>query len=126
MAYKYSTERDPLLPNDKRAPEIQGSRPQSINNEYAIEERVSDDDNSPQRNGLNDLMAVIFGICLFGILFLVVFPDGPLGDLFGDRRPTPKTLEDRVNRILEDTPLIGMSYALLVRSLLLIIYRWTQ
>jgi membrane dipeptidase len=126
MAYNYSTERDPLLPNDKGAPEIQGSRPQSINNEYVIEEQVSDDDNSPRRNSLNDLMAIVFGICFFGIVFLVLFPDGPLGDLFGDRRPTPKTLEERVNRILEDTPLIGMCYALLIRTSPLIIYRRTQ
>ena len=104
MAHNYYTEQDPLLPKGKGAPEIQGSRPQSINDE----EQVSDDDNQPRRNGLSDFMAIIFGICFFGSVFLILFPGGPLGDLFGDQRPAPKTLEERVNRILEDTPLIGI------------------
>ncbi|KAG0645298.1 dipeptidase [Hyphodiscus hymeniophilus] len=108
MAYNYYKEVDPLLPNDKRAPEIQGSRPQSINDEYIIEEQVSDDKRElrRKRNGLADLMALVFGIAFFASIILVLFPDGPLGDLFGDKPPTPKTLDERVTRILEDTPLI--------------------
>jgi membrane dipeptidase len=111
MAYNHYTEGDPLLPKDKGAPEIQGSRPQSINNEDAIEEPVSDDGNGTTRNGHTGLVAMLFSICLFGGIFLMLlFPDGPLGDLFGEKRPTPKTLEERVNRILEDTPLIGILF----------------
>jgi membrane dipeptidase len=108
MAYNYDTEEDPLLPKDKGAPEIQGSRPQSINNEYVIEE-VSDEEKEPRSKGINDIVAMIFGLCFFASIFLIlVYPDGPLGDLFGDKRPAPKTLDERVTRILEDTPLIGI------------------
>jgi membrane dipeptidase len=110
MAYNYYSEVDPLLPKDRGAPEIQGSRPQSINNEYVIEEQVSDDENGERRNGFHDFMAIIFGICFFAIITLILFPDGPLRDIFGDPRPAPKTLEERVNRILEDTPLIGIYF----------------
>ena len=107
MAYNHHTEVDPLLPNDKRAPEIQGSRPQSINDEYVIEEQVSDDERRPRRNGFADFMAMVFGICFFAGLFFILFPGG---DLFGDEQPkSPKTLDERVTRILEDTPLIGIN-----------------
>ena len=113
MAYNYYNEGDPLLPKDKGAPEIQGSRPQSIHNEYVIEEQGSDDDDRPRRNGLNDFVAILFAICFCASIFLILlFPDGTLGDLFGDKRPAPKTLKERVNRILEDTPLIGTFFDL--------------
>lgn len=108
MADKHYTEQDPLLPKGKGAPEIQGSRPQSINDEYVIEEQDSDEDNQLRHNTFNNLMTIIFGACFFGSIFVILFTDGPLGDLFGDQRPLPKTLEERVNRILEDTPLIGI------------------
>ena len=124
MAYNYQSEIDPLLPNHKRAPEIQGSRPQSINNEYVIEEQVSDDDARPHRKGFNDIMAVIFVICLFVSMYFVLFHDGSLGDLFGDERPSPRTLDERVTRILDETPLIGI-YDTHGYECLLTGYRWT-
>jgi hypothetical protein len=114
MPHSYYTETDPLLPNDKGAPEIHGSRPQSINNEYVnvIEEQASDDENRPQgeslSQGLRSFVPIVFVFIFFSFMFLIIFPDDSLGDLFGDKRPTPKTMDERVARILEDTPLIGM------------------
>ena len=114
MPQNYYTETDPLLPNDKGAPEIHGSRPQSINNEYVnvIEEQASEVENRPQSEGLSEglrsFVPTVFVFIFFSFIFLIIFPDDILGDLFGDKRPTPKTLDERVARILEGTPLIGM------------------
>jgi membrane dipeptidase len=107
MAYNYHTEVDPLLPNDKRAPEIQGSRAQSINNEGIYDQQALDDSNGTHRNRLTNRMGLIFGLFFFAMVFLLLFPDGTFGGPFGDERPAPKTLEERVNGILEATPLIG-------------------
>ena len=113
MSYNYYTETDPLLPNDKGAPEIQGSRPQSINNEYLpiSEEQAPEDENRLQRESLSEgprnFVPIVFMFIFFSFIFFIIFP-GDLGDLFGDKRPIPKTLDERVTRILEDTPLIGM------------------
>jgi membrane dipeptidase len=128
MSSNYYTETDPLLPNDKGAPEIQGSRPQSINNDYlyVIEEQDPGDENQPRREslgeglseGLRSFAPMIFIFFFFILIFVTIFPDDSLGDLFGDKRPTPKTLDGRVTRILEDTPLIGMYQTALERILL--------
>jgi membrane dipeptidase len=104
----YYTEQDPLLPKDKGAPEIHGSRPQSIKNvgNDANEEAevFEDDDDTPRRKILGDIMPLIFGLCLLFSLALIFLPE----DIFGDQRPVPKTVEQRVNKILTDTPLIGI------------------
>jgi membrane dipeptidase len=104
MSYYY-TEQDPLLPKDKGAPEIHGSRPQSINNVGNEEAEVfEEDDDTPRRNILENIMPLIFGLCLLFSFALIFLPE----DILGDERPVPKTVEQRVNKILTDTPLIGI------------------
>jgi membrane dipeptidase len=103
----YYSEQDPLLPKDAGAPEIQGSRPQSIKNVGAQEAEVFEDvqdDNTQRRKILGDIMPLIFGLCLLLSFVLIFLPE----DILGDRRPVPRTIEQRVNRILTDTPLIGI------------------
>lgn len=103
MSYYYSNnsaEQDPLLPEDAGAPEIHGSRPQSINYE---ETEVFDEDEKPQRQLLNDVWPMIFGLCIFLSLAFAFLPE----DTDPNQRPEPTTIEQRVNRILTDTPLIG-------------------
>lgn len=99
----YSSEQDPLLPGDKRSPEIHGSRPQSINDEYVKEEIL--DDTRARRSIWSGIAPMIFGLCIFSSLVMIFMPS----DLLGDDRPIPKTISQRVNRILEDTPLIGQN-----------------
>jgi membrane dipeptidase len=99
--YLAPTEEDPLLPKTKGAPEIQGSRPQSINHEL-----IGEDSSQRQQTGFGGLIHCVIGILFFVLLFLTLAPEA-LDDFLGDRRPTPKTLEERVDRILTDTPLIG-------------------
>jgi hypothetical protein len=104
----YYKETDPLLPNDRGAPEIHGSRASSINNVVVINEE-DEEDGQPHRprRATDDLMAMIFGLCLLVSLALMFSPYGWFDDILGDRRPAPQTIEQRVNRILADTPLIG-------------------
>ncbi|KAH9208928.1 membrane dipeptidase-like protein [Leptodontidium sp. 2 PMI_412] len=109
----YSSEQDPLLPGDKRSPEIHGSRPQSINDEYVKEEIL--DDTRARRSIWSDIAPMIFGLCIFSSLVMIFMPS----DLLRDDRPIPKTISQRVNRILEDTPLIDghNDLAILIRFL---------
>ena len=104
----YYTEQDPLLPKDEGAPEIHGSRPQSIKNvgnEEAQEAEVfEDDEDSSRRQILANIMPFIFGLCLLISFALIFLPE----NIFGDEKPVPKTVEQRVNQILADTPLIGI------------------
>lgn len=102
MSYaSYNTEQDPLLPKEKQSPEVMGSRPKT---EADVEGNEGEDvdDFDPKRHLLNDIMAMVFAVAvLFSILFMFL-PDGFLGD-----EPAPKTIEQRVHRILVETPLIG-------------------
>ena len=104
----YPKEQDPLLPKQSRAPEIHGSRPQSFNDDVDIEPTTSQREvNMPPRaKTINDLMAMVFGLCVALSLIFVFLRD----DLFDGLlpRPTPATIEERVNHILTDTPLIGI------------------
>jgi membrane dipeptidase len=107
MSYYFSnnsTEHDSLLPKDEGAPEIHGSRPQSINEVYDIETEVFEEDEKPKRQLLNDAFSMIFGLCVLLSLALIFSP----GDPSRIQEPNPKTVEQRVNRILTDTPLIGI------------------
>lgn len=108
----YHTEQDPLLPKDKPAPEIQYSRPQSINDEFTANTRDPDEADR-DRAGLKEFGNFLFFVCIFFGLGLgfVFFPD----QIFGDEKPHPvkpgpQTIEQRVNTILTNTPLIGMKY----------------
>ncbi|ESZ94618.1 hypothetical protein SBOR_5029 [Sclerotinia borealis F-4128] len=108
------TEQDPLLPRDKPSPEINGSRPQSIND-------VEQED-SHGKLPFNDLMAVVLGLCSILILTMLILPDGFIDDIFHHGWPfghqEPKTIEERVNKILTETPLIDghNDLAILIRS----------
>lgn len=107
----YSTnEHDPLLPRDNPSPEIHGSRPQSINDVYVTEaqvEIVEKNEIQPARFTKRQVLAVILGIWFLISVFMVLFPF--MGNLLGDDNPEPSTnIQERVNKILTDTPLIGM------------------
>lgn len=124
-------ESDPLLPKDEPAPEIHGSRPQSIND---INDRRKTDDylgveadkvvNS--RKGLGDVAALFVGFIIVASCALVLFSDGVhrIGDILN---PTPRTIDQRVARILRDTPLIGsLILSIFCISRELILKRWTR
>lgn len=127
MSYTtFSTEQDPLLPKDEQAPEIMGSRPTSLKSFYDVEteadiaenEGEDEDDNDPKRHFVNDVMAMVFGVVLLFCIVFIFLPDGFMGD-----KPAPKTIEQRVRRILIDTPLIGMIS--MSRRISTHIYRWS-
>ena len=110
----YPTEQDPLLPIDKPAPEIQGSRPQSIKDVGDVETQPQDNHVRPPRSLLDNLMTMMIGLCAVAVIIVIFMPEWFLGDIGGDWRPPPRTLEERVARILTDTPLIGKFPYLLV------------
>jgi membrane dipeptidase len=100
-----TSEQDPLLPQDKGAPEIYGSRAPSIHTGYAsTEEPVPEEDDNQRfrRNLLASVKFILVDVALlllFGLIFLGRFP--------GDTKQEPETLEERVDAILSNTPLIG-------------------
>lgn len=112
-----SYETDPLLPRDKPAPEIQGSRPQSIiYNDDAYqpdslnaEARAREDDEPSQAINVLGLIIALFTAC--GIA-LILFPE-LLRALMREMPSKPQTIDQRVNRILSETPLIGIFHPLL-------------
>jgi membrane dipeptidase len=118
----YYTEEDPLLPRDRQAPEIHGSRPQSIKEDYITTEtdQLSNDDEldvgRPNRRNFSDYMGLILGLCIFSSLILITTPEAIFRDIFGDRRTGPQTIEQRANKILTENPLIGISPSLLSLS----------
>lgn len=102
MSYR---ETDSLLPRGKPAPEIQGSRPQSINDASDSNETGWARDCIPvSRIGLGSVAALLIGLTILAFIALLLVPNG-LKNIWGDRQ----TLDDRVNRILTKTPLIGNS-----------------
>jgi hypothetical protein len=107
-AVRMSSEQDPLLPHGRAAPEIHGSRAPSINNGYTSTERaIQEDDQQRQRaaNYRRLLNWVVFFIIVVALLF---FTDKYfLRRLPDDKRSQPSTVEERVDRILSATPLIG-------------------
>jgi membrane dipeptidase len=106
----YYSEQDPLLPNDKQAPEIQGSRPQSLKDVTVAEaERgeVSRNDDIPARIAFNDILIMMLGLCFFLVLGFMFVPD----DALDGWQPGRRTIEQRVNLILTSTPLIGIFYS---------------
>lgn len=95
------TEQDPLLPNSKGSPEVHGSRPQSTTDDY-VKEDVQDDE-QPRRSIWGNLLTILVGACLLFGLFSILSQTAP----FEDEDPSPRTIEERVNQILAQTPLIG-------------------
>ncbi|RAL58318.1 hypothetical protein DID88_006430 [Monilinia fructigena] len=117
----YYTEQDPLLPRDKSSSEIKVSSPSSQierkDNQYDF-----DSTTSRGKRSFNDLMAVVLGLCSVLILTMLVIPNGFMKDTFHRGWPSghqnPKTIEERVDKILLDTPLIDghNDLAILIRS----------
>jgi membrane dipeptidase len=98
----YYSEQDPLLPKDEPAPEIQGSRPQSINDVTVSHAEVGDI--KPRTGAFNDILAVMLAFCFFFTLAFIFVPD----DFLDGLQPGPRTIEERTNKILTNTPLIGI------------------
>lgn len=115
----FLTEKDALLPQNDKTPEIIGPRPSSSKNFYDAEADIADnegedeDDFDPKRHLVNDIMAMVFGLALLLSVVFIFLPDSFWGD-----KPGPMTIEQRVHRILSDTPLIGMSFTCSSRSTL--------
>lgn len=106
-------EDDPLLPRTRNSPEISGSRPSSISDVYEFKElRGEEEDDDSERRRFNDSMAMVVALCLLVSVIFIFFPlDSPT-----DPRPIPSTIEERVERILTDTPLIGQQQYILTRG----------
>ncbi len=123
----YFSERDPLLPNDKQAPEIQGSRPQSFKDVTVSDAELGHTQQPEARNGeqtsstFNDILVLFVGLCFFLTLGFMFVPD----DALSDWQPGPRTIEQRVNRILTNTPLIGIHH-FICQMLDLTSRRWPQ
>ncbi|RDW77241.1 dipeptidase-2 [Coleophoma cylindrospora] len=105
------SEQDPLLPKDKPAPEIHGSRPTSVKS-------IENEESSAKRR-FDGLMALFAGICALLLFSVLVYPDSLGRTPSEGQKPLPKTLEQRVSRILATTPLIDghNDLAILVRFL---------
>ncbi len=106
----YYSEQDPLLPNDKQAPEIQGCRPQSVKDvtvSDAEHGEVPRNDDIPARIAFNDILIFMIGLCVFLVLGFMFLPD----DTFEGWQPGRRTIEQRVKKILTTTPLIGIFHS---------------
>lgn len=101
MSYQ---ETDPLLPRNRPTPEIQGSRPQSIN-EVINGDAISPDvgSTSKPRMGLSDIYALLIGLITLAFFAILLFSNG-FKDVLGNG---PQTIDERVKSILTRTPLIG-------------------
>jgi membrane dipeptidase len=64
-------------------------------------------------------MGLLIGISTVVVLALVILPEGFIKVILGHERPLPQTIEQRVNRILMETPLIDghNDLAILIRFL---------
>jgi membrane dipeptidase len=104
----YYSEQDPLLPRDKPAPEIQGSRPQSFKDVTVSEAELGEAKQTVDKTtakAFNDILAMMIALCFFLTIGFIFVPD----DFLDDLQPGPRTIEQRVNKILTNTPLIGIS-----------------
>ncbi len=114
MAY---FETDPLLPKDKPAPEIQGSRPQSINDVLVGEYMAWDVDDRPgPRDQLADILEFCGNILRLFLGILIVFflfslalliSDGDFNSIWDDNPWSHRTIDQRAHNILTQNPLIG-------------------
>lgn len=102
-------EQDPLLPRDDSAPEIHGSRPQSINDVGNYDRDAFDAyDEKPKRSISSYCFLTAFSL----LVIWIVLPE--LANFIRDsgphRVPTSRNIDERVNSILTQTPLIGEYY----------------
>lgn len=105
------TEQDPLLSRDKSSSEIKVSNPTSQTEQKEDNQNDFGSTTSRGKRSFNDLMAVVLGLCSALILTMLVLPNGFIDDTFPRGWPfghqNPKTIEERVDKILLHTPLIG-------------------
>jgi membrane dipeptidase len=123
MTYYMPSEVDPLLPRNEPAPEITGygfsRRKQDSSEIIYVDDPPSYDDQADARSTTsNDVstksalstICSLFGIVVFFALVLAALSPGGGRDGEPYPRPVPRqparTVEQRVSRILEDTPLI--------------------
>lgn len=102
----YQKETDPLLPQDKPAPEIHGSRASSINDVTVPEVELEDEVPRLRRRSESLIWITLSFMGLLTIAVLLT-PNDFFDAMFGNEWSRPKTIDQRVNRILADTPLIG-------------------
>ena len=100
-----ASEQDPMLPQDRGAPEIYVSRAPSIYNGCGFTNEAITEEDNDQRLRRNLLAYVKFFIVVIALLFSLGLL--LLGQFPGDEKQELKTLEERVDAILSDTPLIG-------------------
>jgi membrane dipeptidase len=113
MAYN---EQDPLLPKDRPAPEIQGSRAQSVNDVVDREALPLDINyNTGRRRRFGDVLALFIGMTALLFLVSMISPDG-WKSIWGDNPWAARTVDERVNSILTRTPLIGVNAFTLTNS----------
>lgn len=124
----FSKEDDPLLPKAPSAPEISRSRPQSFkdgNETYYFKEiQIEDEDpGSHDRTFFHECVTVLALCAVFSLIF-IFYPQETSDDI----SPITGTLDERVARILTETPLIGQIYIVTVchTQLCLTAHRWTQ
>lgn len=100
-----SAEEQSLLPKSKGAPEIYGSRPPSLNNGTSSNEEEAAEWNSyrPRPSSRNWPATLSLGLLFVGLVVLLFSQSVDLPS-------KPKTIEERVYRILSDTPLIGRHF----------------
>ncbi|KAB8305179.1 hypothetical protein EYC80_004469 [Monilinia laxa] len=117
----YYTEQDPLLPRDKSSSEIKVSDP-GFQTEQKDNQYEFDSTTSRGKRSFNDLMAVVLGLCSVLILTMLVIPTDFIDDTFHrgwpSERQDPKTIGERVEKILLTTPLIDghNDLAILIKS----------
>jgi membrane dipeptidase len=100
-------ESDPLLPKGRPAPEIQGSRPQSMSDAEDREApawNTRSDGRRPRRFG--HILGLMWIMLVLVVFVFLVEPDG-FKMIWGDGPWTPRTIDERVKSILTKTPLIG-------------------
>jgi hypothetical protein len=107
-AIAMSAEEQSLLPQSKGAPEIYGSRPPSLNNGTGSNEEAAEwNAYRPRPSSRNWPATLSLGLLFVGLVVLLLSQQ-PLE--LPSPRPEPGTIEERVNRILSDTPLIGRHF----------------
>ncbi|XMA09559.1 hypothetical protein WAI453_002350 [Rhynchosporium graminicola] len=99
MSYS-SKEQDSLLPDKRQSAEVQGSRLQRITDEYS--KQAPPHNTQPKKSIWSHYVPMIKGLCIV-VSVVVVFMSF---EIPGNEGTYSKTIEQRVNRILEDTPLI--------------------
>jgi hypothetical protein len=123
----FYTEQDPLLPRDKGLPGIRDSHPQGINRNV---ENTTNHASRKSRKAFNDSMTVVLALCSAIIFTMLFLPTNLFAGLFDHRwrfgHQKPLSIQERVDRILTDTPLIGISGILSFVYFQLIRPRWPQ